>query len=62
MKIQVQVKSVFGVDKIYPVCDKAKHFAELTRKITLDEKDLALIIALGFDVEEVVAKKLELRK
>ena len=61
MKIQVQVKSVFEVDKIYPVCDKATHFAELTRKITLDEKDLAHIMALGFDVEEVVAKKLELK-
>ena len=62
MKIQVLIKSVYGVDKIYPQCEKARLFAELTRKVTLDERDLSIVKALGYDVEELTPKKLELNK
>ena len=62
MKIQVLIKSVYGVDKIYPQCEKARLFAELTRKVNLDERDLSIVKALGYDVEELTPKKLELNK
>jgi hypothetical protein len=53
MKIQVMVKTVYGKDLIYPVCETARLLAELTRKKTLDEVELALIKKLGFTVEFV---------
>jgi hypothetical protein len=61
MKIQVCIKNVYGNERIYPVDDGAKRFADLTRKSTLDKRDLRLIEALGFEVELVNAYTLEAR-
>lgn len=52
-QIQVSVRQVYGRTLIYPVCDKAKLFAELARKETLNLDDVGIIRALGVDVEEV---------
>lgn len=51
MKITVEVKSVYGVDRIYPVCDKAKVFVELIGNKTLSKHNIILIQLLGFEVE-----------
>lgn len=51
-KIVVKIKTVYGKDLIYPVCDKAKLFASLTRKSTLDTYDLSNISRLGFTIEQ----------
>ena len=48
--ITVTVKNVFGIDKIYPVSEAALIFAQLTRKVTLDNKDINLIKQLGYDI------------
>jgi hypothetical protein len=53
MKIQVTVKTVYGNNMIYPVCDFSKIFCELTRKKTLDSTDVKNIKALGYQVEIV---------
>lgn len=51
MTIKVEIKSVYGQDRIYPVCDKAKMFTALTGNKTLSQIDIVQIKALGFDVE-----------
>lgn len=53
MKITVEIKSVYGVDRIYPVCDNAKRFTKLTGNKTLSQADIETIKALGFTVEVV---------
>jgi len=57
MTIQVNIKQVYGVERIYPVNDQAIILAQLTRKKTLDRADINLIKKLGYDVE-VVAEKI----
>lgn len=58
--IQVCIKNVYGNELIYPVCEKAKIFAQLARKKTLDTYDLKLIKALGYAVSVVPAYELKL--
>jgi hypothetical protein len=51
MTITVKIKNVFGTDKIYPVCDKAKTFARLTETKTLTSYAINNIKALGYTIE-----------
>lgn len=48
--IVVRIKTVYGVDKVYPVCVKARHFADIAGTTTLRPSDLKAIQALGFGV------------
>jgi hypothetical protein len=57
MNIQVNIKQVYGVDRIYPVNDKAMILTQLTNKKTLDKRDIELIKQLGYEIE-VITKKL----
>jgi hypothetical protein len=51
MKIQVKIKSVYGTDKVYPFCDKAKAFAGIAGTTTLTDDAIARIKKLGYTVE-----------
>ncbi|WP_341714494.1 hypothetical protein [Limnobacter sp.] len=51
--VQIQVRNVYGIPKIYPVNKAAQVFANIAGKKTLDEADLANIKALGFLVVEI---------
>lgn len=53
MIIKVEMRSVYGSQTIYPICDKAKIFASLVGQKTLTYGDIAKIKALGYDVEVV---------
>lgn len=53
MKIQVQIKSVYGVETVYPVCRHAVFLAAMTGTKTLTIEKLRLIRAHGYDVEIV---------
>jgi hypothetical protein len=57
MNIQVSIKQVYGVERIYPINDKAIFLTQLTNKKTLDSKDIELIKKLGYQIE-VINKKL----
>ena len=48
MEITVKIKSVYGTDKVYPVCDRAKMFASIADTVTLTEHTISNIKALGF--------------
>ena len=49
--IVVRVKTVYGVDKVYPVCTKAQLFADIAGTTTLRPSDLKAIQALGYGVQ-----------
>lgn len=53
MKIQVQVKSVYGKQLVYPVSYK-KELEDLTGKKTLDNKIIIALKNLGFTFETVL--------
>lgn len=57
MKIQVSIRNVYGMERIYPVCAKAKAFAAIARQKTLDQWHIGRIKELGYEVEIVQPKQ-----
>ena len=51
MKITVRIKHVYGIERIYPVCEKAEIFCFLAGSKTLNKSDISKIEQLGFSVE-----------
>lgn len=51
--VQVFIRSVYGVDKVYPKCETAQRFADLLGVKTFSPRQLAGIEGLGFHVEHV---------
>jgi len=49
-KLTVKIKNVYGVDRIYPVCDKAQLFARISGNKTLLPVDIELIKKLGYNL------------
>ena len=49
--IIVEVRHVYGERKVYPHCDKARHFAHIADTKTLTPHVLALIENLGYHIE-----------
>lgn len=60
MRIEVEVRNVYGVEKIYPVNEAAKQAAAIMGTKTLDPHKLGLFQLMGHDVVEVVLPKLAL--
>lgn len=58
MNITVEIRNTYGQDKIYPVCDKAKIFAQIAGTTTLLRRNIQLIQALGY---EVLVKQKEMK-
>lgn len=50
MNITVEIRNVYGQDKIYPVCDKAQMFAQIAGTTTLLPRHIERIQVLGFKV------------
>lgn len=50
MNITVRIKSNYGKEAIYPVCDKALAFASIAGTKTLTRADLFHIKEIGFTV------------
>ena len=49
--ITVELKSIYGVQTIYPACHASKLFAQIAGTKTLTRAAVASIKALGFTVE-----------
>ena len=49
-EIRVVVKNVYGTDKVYPYCMKARNFAEIAGTKTLTRDTLRLVQLLGYKV------------
>ena len=48
MQLVVEKKNVYGVERVYPICNKAKLFARISGNKTLLEEDRKLIKQLGY--------------
>lgn len=53
VSIQVEVKSNYGSQAIYPVCETSKLFCELARQRTLTPQCIRIIKSLGYSIEVV---------
>jgi GrpB-like predicted nucleotidyltransferase (UPF0157 family) len=51
MKIKVEVKNIYGVEKIYIVSEHLKAVSGLTGKKTIDINDIKNLQSLGFEFE-----------
>jgi hypothetical protein len=49
--IKVKLKTVYGVDRFYPVCENAKRFALLTNTKTFNLNIISIIKQIGINVE-----------
>lgn len=58
MEIQVEVRNVYGVEKVYPVNAAAAHLAMIAGRKTLDARQLMLAGKLGHQVVEMHGAKL----
>lgn len=56
MIVQIEVKSVYGVNKIYPVNTAAKALARIAGTKTLSVSDIQNAITLGLEVVEIFSK------
>ena len=50
MEIIVCIRNVYGNELIYPVCEQAKLFTQLSGRKTLSPADIGVIEKLGFTV------------
>lgn len=48
MEVLIRAKCVYGENRYYPICEKAKMFAEIAGTKTLTPAVLATIKALGY--------------
>jgi hypothetical protein len=51
MEITVKVKTNYGEKIYYPVCEKAKYFAEIAGTKTLTENTRLCITKLGYSIK-----------
>ena len=51
MKIKVKIKNVYGTERIYPICNNAILFSNLTNTKTFDRNIISIIKKLGFEIE-----------
>jgi len=53
VKLQLFDRSVYGRQTIYPVGDMSKPLEVLTRRKTIDHRDLDALVDLGIEIEWV---------
>ena len=56
MTLQIQFRSVYGNDLVYPVCDQAKLFAKLLNVKTFNHHQIETIKQLGYGFEAVTVQ------
>ena len=50
MKLLVSKKNVYGVERVYPICNKAKLFAAISGNKTLLPEIIELVKKLGYNL------------
>jgi len=51
MELIVEIKNVYGVERIYAVCNKAKLITKLKQSKTLNREDISILKELGYQIE-----------
>jgi hypothetical protein len=49
--IKVEVKQVYGVERIYPACEVAKKLNSLMPSKTFSRQDIDVIKSLGYNIQ-----------
>lgn len=52
-QIQVRIRTIYGVEKIYPVCRLSQTFAAIAGTVTLSKENINRIKELGYEIEVV---------
>jgi hypothetical protein len=50
MKITVEIKTLYGKQHIYPVCERGQMVAELIGQKTLTEKQVECLKKMGYEI------------
>lgn len=48
--IKIQIRSIYGVDTVYPACSTAVAFANIAGTKTLTDRTLRLIEGMGYQI------------
>ena len=51
MQLIVEIKNVYGVERIYAVCNNAKLITKLKQNKTLNKEDISILRELGYKIE-----------
>ena len=51
MQLIVEVKNIYGVERIYAVCNNAKLITKLKNSKTLSKEDISILRELGYKIE-----------
>ena len=51
MQLIVEIKNVYGVERIYAVCNNAKLITKLKQSKTLNKDDISILRELGYTIE-----------
>jgi hypothetical protein len=51
MQLIVEIKSVYGVERIYAVCNNSKLITKLKQSKTLNKEDISILRELGYQIE-----------
>ena len=51
MQLIVEIKNVYGVERIYAVCNNAKLITKLKQSKTLNKEDISILRELGYTIE-----------
>ena len=62
MRIHIEIRTVYGIDTVYPVCETARKLARLAGTKSLTREALLVISDLGYDIEVIDSKAAKLFK
>ena len=51
MQLIVEIKNIYGVERIYAVCNNAKLITKLNQSKTLNKEDISILRELGYQIE-----------
>jgi hypothetical protein len=51
MQLTIEIKSVYGVERIYAVCNNDKLITKLKNSKTLSKEDISILRELGYKIE-----------
>ena len=51
MQLIVEIKNIYGVERIYAVCNNAKLITKLKKSKTLSKEDISILRELGYKIE-----------
>ena len=51
MQLTVEIKSVYGVERIYAVCNNSKLITKLKQSKTLSKEDISILREMGYKIE-----------